>query len=164
MPIDYPEDMPRDLIEAAEDTDDAIGAEIAELIPPPASPYNVKVLNALAKAIAAVGKVMGLDLEPESYTEPAARLDPDVVRFLAMYSAAAEDYGQPLPVALDMIRGDRELTAITAHLMKLARDSKFAAFLDAPADEADTEVRIEVRPGEEEVEEDFDFASRMRRR
>ena len=62
MPIDYPEDMPRDLIEAAEDTDDAIGAEIAELIPPPASPYNVKVLNALAKAIAAVGKVMGLDL------------------------------------------------------------------------------------------------------
>ena len=34
MPIEYPEDMPRDLIEAAEDTDDAIGAEIAELIPP----------------------------------------------------------------------------------------------------------------------------------
>jgi len=103
-------------------------------------------------------------LEPESYTEPAARLDPDVVRFLAMYAAAAEDYGQPLPVALDMIRGDRELTAITAHLMKLAKDAKFAAFLDAPADEADTEVRIEVRPGEEEVEENFDFASRMRRR
>jgi len=48
--------------------------------------------------------------------------------------------------------------------MKLAKDAKFAAFLDAPADEADTEVRIEVRPGEEEVEEDFDFASRMRRR
>jgi hypothetical protein len=80
-----------------------------------------------------------------------------------MFAQAAEDYGQPFPVALDMIKGDRELTAITAHLMKLAKDAKFAEFLDQPMDEA--EVRIEIRgDGDDmEEEEEFDFASRMRR-
>jgi hypothetical protein len=86
-----------------------------------------------------------------------------MVRFLAMFEQAAEDYGQPLPVALDQIKGDRELTAITAHLMKLAQDSGFSDFLDSPMDEA--EVKIEIRgDGEDmEEEEEFDFASRMRR-
>ena len=164
MPMYTPTaDIPRDLREASEDVDDAIGAELMDLIPAPDSPYNVKALDALAKALSSMGKVMGIDIEAESYSEPMARLDPDMVRFLAMFAQAAEDYGQPFPVALDMIKGDRELTAITAHLMKLAKDSKFAEFLDQPIDEA--EVRIEIRgDGDEmEEEEEFDFASRMRR-
>lgn len=164
MPMYTPSsDIPRDLVEAAEDVDDTIGAELEAIIPPPSSPYNAKTLTALAKALASLGKVMGIDIEAETYSEPSTRLDPDMVRFLAMFEQAAEDYGQPLPVALDQIKGDRELTAITAHLMKLAQDSGFSDFLDSPMDEA--EVKIEIRgDGEEmEEEEEFDFASRMRR-
>ena len=92
MPMYTPTaDIPRDLREASEDVDDAIGAELMDLIPAPNSPYNVKALDTLAK------------------------------------------------------------------------DSKFAEFLDQPMDEA--EVRIEIRgDGDEmEEEEEFDFASRMRR-
>lgn len=159
-------DMPAELADLAEAQDDLIAAEAADLIPPPSSPFNAKVLTSLSKALAAVAKVMGLDLTPESYSEPEARLAPEVARFLMMMAAAAEDYGQPLPVALDAIKGDKELTAITAHLMRLAKDKDFAAFLDAPVEDERTEVKIEVKPDgmEVEEEEDFDFASRMRRR
>jgi len=157
-------DMPAELFDLAAEQDDLIADEAAELIPPPTSPYNAKVLTALSKALAAVGRVMGLDLTPETYKEAEARLAPEVARFLMMMAAAAEDYGQPLPVAMDDIKGDRELTAITAHLMRLAKDKGFADFLDAPADEEVTDVQIEVSPAGVTVdEEDFDFSSRMRR-
>jgi len=157
--------MPAEMADLAAAQDDLIADEAADLIPPPSSPFNAKVLTALSKALASVGKAMGLDLTPESYSEPEARLAPEVARFLMMMAAAAEDYGQPLPVALDAIKGDKELTAITAHLMRLAKDKDFSAFLDAPADEERAEVRIEVSPDGMEVEEkeDFDFSSRMRR-
>jgi len=158
-------DMPAELFDLAAEQDDLIAAEAADLIPPPTSPYNAKVLTALSKALAAVGRVMGLDLTPETYKEAEAQLAPEVARFLMMMAAAAEDYGQPLPVALDAIKGDKELTAITAHLMRLAKDKDFSTFLDAPADEERAEVRIEVSPDgmDVEEEEDFDFSSRMRR-
>lgn len=155
--------MPAEMADLASAQDDLIADEAADLIPPPSSPFNAKVLTALSKALASVGKAMGLDLTPESYSEPEARLAPEVARFLMMMAAAAEDYGQPLPVALDAIKGDKELTAITAHLMRLAKDKDFSAFLDAPADEERAEVRIEVSPDGMEEEEDFDFSSRMRR-
>ena len=157
-------DMPAELFDLAAEQDDLIADEAADLIPPPTSPYNAKVLTALSKALAAVGRVMGLDLTPETYKEAEARLAPEVARFLMMMAAAAEDYGQPLPVAMDDIKGDRELTAITAHLMRLAKDKGFSDFLDAPADEEVTDVQIEVSPAGVTVdEEDFDFSSRMRR-
>lgn len=160
MPMMMNPDMPPDLLAAAQATDDAVGDELAALIPPPASPYNAKVLTALARAIAEAAKVMDMDLEPIEYNEPAARLDPEVVRMLAMLAAAAKDYGQPFPVELEAIKGDGELTAITAHLMKLAADDGFRKFLDQPAEA----VQIDITAGPAEDAEEFDFASRMARR
>jgi len=160
-----PSDMPEDLAAVDMDADAVIEDELAQLIPAPDSPYNSKVLTALAKAISSAAQVMGLDLEPITYSEPEVRLEPEVVRMLAMLASAADDYGQPFPVMLEDIKGDRELTAITAHLLKLAKDKGFKEFLDMPAD---GEVSVEITAGpadmDMEVEEEFDFSSRMRPR
>lgn len=166
MPVSYkmPSGMPSELRDLADRQDEMIGEEVSELIPPPSSPYNVKTLNQLAKAVEAVARVMGIEVQAEEYTEPEARLDDDLARFLTMIATAAEDYGKPLPVALDQIRGDRELTAIAAHLLQLAKDDDFEAFLDQPIAEVDLEVRATPDGIEVEEEEDFDFSSRMRRR
>jgi len=157
--------IPDDLRMAAEASDAEVEMMLVDLIPAPDKPYSPKVVTALANAIAAVAKVMGLDLKPEPYTGPVMELDPEVVRFLAMMDAAAKDYGSPLPVALDAVKGDKELTVITAHLMGLAKDREFKDFLNMPIEEdeegMETEVEIKVKPGMEEDEE-FDFASRMR--
>jgi hypothetical protein len=64
---------------------------------------------------------------------------------------------------LEDIKGDRELTAITAHLLKLAKDKGFKEFLDMPAD-GEVSVEITAGPADMEVEEEFDFSSRMRPR
>tara|TARA_R100000084_G_scaffold94258_2_gene48033 strand:- start:114 stop:608 length:495 start_codon:yes stop_codon:yes gene_type:complete len=164
MPVSYesPSDMPRELRELAEDQDAMIAEEVGDLIPPPDSPYNVKTLNQLAKAVEAVALVMGIQVEAEEYNEPQARLDNDLARFLMMIAVAADDYGQPLPVDLEEIRGDSELTAIAAHLLRLAKDKEFEAFLDQPIAEVDLEVRTSPE-GVEVEEEVFDFASRMSR-
>ena len=157
--------IPDDLRMAAEASDAEVEMMLVDLIPAPDKPYSPKVVTALANAIAAVAKVMGLDLKPEPYTGPVMELDPEVVRFLAMMDAAAKDYGSPLPVPLDAVKGDKELTVITAHLMGLAKDREFKDFLNMPIEEdeegMETEVEIKVKPGMEEDEE-FDFASRMR--
>jgi len=162
-----PEGMPPDLMAAAEETDAAIGQELAATVPPFEKPVAPKVMDALAKAIAAAAKVMGMDLMPEKYSEPVTELDPDLVRFLSMLEAAASDYGAPFPVALSAIKDDKALTAITAHLLTLAKDKGFKDFLDMPA-EGETrgsEVTEEVM-GEEEgpggMTEGFDFAARMK--
>lgn len=158
--------MPQDLRMAAEASDAEVESALAGLIPAPDKPYSPKVVTSLAQAIAAVAKVMGLDLKPEPYTGPVVELEPEVVRFLAMVDAAAKDYGSPLPVALDAVKGDKELTVITAHLMGLAKDSKFKDFLNMPMEEEEgmeTEVEVKVKPGmEEEDKGEYDFASRMR--
>lgn len=156
--------IPPDLRAAAEASDEAVGASLAGLLPRPERPYNPKVVTGLAKAIAAAAALMGLDLKPAPYTEPVPELDADMVRFLAMVDAAAKDYGSPLPIPLAEVRGDNELTAITAHLMGLAKDRDFKEFLNMPIEEENTEVEVKVKPGRAEVEEkeDFDFASRMR--
>ena len=166
MPVNYdpPSDMPRELRDLADRQDERIGEEVSELIPPPESPYNVKTLNQLAKAVEAVARVMGIQVDAEEYNEPQARLDTDLARFLMMIATAADDYGQPLPVRLTELRGDRELTAIAAHLLQLAKDEEFEAFLDQPIEEVDLEVRAAPDSMDFEVEEeDFDFASRMGR-
>ena len=104
------------------------------------------------------------------YTGPVEEFGPDEARFLAMLEAAAADYGKPLPVALADIKGDAELTAITATLQQLAKDQAFVAFLDEGADEGEDEnpegpeVEIEVKTGggkDKPAGDDF-FAKRMR--
>lgn len=162
MPIDYGAsvpDMPEDLREASMETDEMVGEELASLIPPFEKPVNIKVMDALAKAVADAAKVMGMDLVVEKYTEPVTELDPDLVRFLAMLGAAAEDYGQPLPPP-DSLRTEQDLTNLTAAIIELTRDKGFSDFLDME-EEPGTEVEIEVKT-EGEPEEEFDFASRMR--
>jgi len=161
-----PQGMPADLAAIAEQQDDLIGEEMADLVPRPERPYSAKVYSALTKAIAAAAKVMGLDLTPESYSGPVEAMDADVARFLAMMAAAADDYGKPFPVELSDIKGDSELTAITAALLQLSKDKGFAEFLDAPAEAEEVTEEATIMPDgevEEEEEEEFDFAKRMRR-
>jgi hypothetical protein len=161
-----PQGMPADLAAIAEQQDDLIGEEMADLVPRPERPYSAKVYSALTKAIAAAAKVMGLDLTPESYSGPVEAMDADVARFLAMMAAAADDYGKPFPVELSDIKGDSELTAITAALLQLSKDKGFAEFLDAPAEAEEVTEETTIMPDgevEEEEEEEFDFAKRMRR-
>jgi len=160
-----PEGMPPDLMAAAEDTDAAIGEELAGMVPPFEKPLPPKVMDALAKGIAQAAKVMGMELSPVKYTEAVTELDPEVVRFLAMLEAAAGDYGAPFPVALSAMKDAAAVTAITAHLMALAKDKDFKAFLDMPVEGEGEEVTEEVE-GEVEgpggMTEDFDFAARMK--
>jgi hypothetical protein len=161
-----PQGMPADLAAIAEQQDALIGEEMADLVPRPERPYSAKVYSALTKAIAAAAKVMGLDLTPESYSGPVEAMDADVARFLSMMAAAADDYGKPFPVELSDIKGDAELTAITAALLQLSKDKGFAEFLDAPAEPEEVTEETTIMPDgevEEEEEEEFDFAKRMRR-
>jgi len=162
-----PQGMPADLAAIAEEQDELIGQELAGLVPRPDRPYSAKVYTALTDAISKAAKVMGLDLTPERYTEDVAEMDADVARFLAMMATAASDFGQPFPVELEDIKGDAELTAITAALTQLAADKAFAEFLDAPAEPEEVIEEETVMPDgdvEEEEVEEFDFSKRMRRR
>ena len=162
-----PQGMPADLAAIAEEQDELIGQELAGLVPRPDRPYSAKVYTALTDAISKAAKVMGLDLTPERYTEDVAEMDADVARFLAMMATAASDFGQPFPVELEDIRGDAELTAITAALTQLAADKAFAEFLDAPVEAEEVIEEETVMPDgdvEEEEVEEFDFSKRMRRR
>jgi hypothetical protein len=160
MPIDYgasvPADMNEELRDAAMETDEFIGDELAGLIPPFERPIPPKVMDALASAVADAAKVMGMELVIDKYTEPTTELDPDLIRFLAMLGAAAEDYGKPLPPP-DSLRAEGDLTRLTAAIIELTRDEGFADFLDMEEEEVEEEVE-EVA----EEAEDFDFAARMR--
>lgn len=159
--------MPPDLAAAAGAADAAVGDVVAALIPKPERPYSPRVATSLAAAIAAVMGAMGVEMTPQPYEGPVEEFGPDEARFLAMLEAAAADYGKPLPVALADIKGDAELTAITAALQQLAKDKAFVAFLDEGADDGDMpegpEVEIEVKPGKpgKPAGDDF-FAKRMR--
>lgn len=167
-------DVPAELKMETDAMDESVGEELASLTPPPERPYSPKVMNALAGAIASVLGAMGIEAEVETYTEPVPQLDPDEVRFLAMLTAAAADYGKPLPVTPDKIRGDNDLTAITAALKVLAKDPGFKDFLSQSEGEDmgedGTEVEVEVKakpapggkPGNPGSEDDL-FMSRMRK-
>jgi len=164
MPIKMKGDYPEEIEGVGAERDAMMNDAMDGVMPMMDKPLNAKVLNALGKAINAVSKIMGIEVEVEQYDE-ATTLDDDVARFLMMMSTAAEDYGKPFPVTLDEIKGDTEITAITAHLINLARDPKFKQFLNEPLDgeEGDTEVKIEVtRDDAEEEEEEFDFGARLR--
>lgn len=165
MPLNYsPPAIPPQFEELAASEDDIVGESLAFVVPVPEKPYKAAVMTGLGRAIAQVAKLLGLELGEGEYTEDVDAMDPNMVRFLAMLSQAAEEYGAPLPVALEDIRGDQELTAITAALMALAQDRDFRDFLAQvePDEEAPTELPDEE---DEEVEvEAFDFAGRMRPR
>ena len=156
MPITIPEEL-----EDIGAERDALMADAAEAIIPPAeSPYNVKAMEALSDALKKIADVLGVELEVEEYTEAATVLDPQVQQFLLMIDRAAEDYGSPLPVDLEELKSDAELTTITAALLELAADAGFAEFLAGEPPEGD-QVEIEISGPGPMVEEDFDFAGRM---
>lgn len=169
MPLDFPSrapaDMPRELADLAADRDAMIDEQLDEMLPDAERPYNVKTLEALAKAVQRVAKLFGIAAELEQYSEPSVRLDDDLARFLLMIEAAADDYGKGFPVKMTELKGDKELTLITAHLMELAADEDFKRFLEADEDEGagETEVEIEIKRDGDEIErEDYDFGARMR--
>lgn len=150
-----PTDMPPDLAAAATASDDMIGGELGALIPPPEKPYNPRVMTSLAKAIAEVMSAMGVEMTPEPYTAPVAQFGEDEARFLTMIEAAAADYGQPLPVGVAELKGDAELTTLTAALSQLAQDPEFIAFLDEGAEPepmAEEEVAVDEMAEMDEAE------------
>ena len=156
MPITIPEEL-----EDIGAERDALMADAAEAIIPPAeSPYNVKAMAALSDALKKIADVLGVELEVEEYTEAATVLDPQVQQFLLMIDRAAEDYGSPLPVDLEELKSDAELTTITAALLELAADDGFADFLAGEPAEGD-QVEIEISGPGAMAGEDFDFAGRM---
>lgn len=159
--------LPSDLAGAAGQADDLTGSAVADLIPRPQRPYSPKVMTSLAKAIAAVMDKMGVEMTPQPYSGPVSEFNPDEARFLAMIEAAAADYGAPLPVALSDIKGDSELTVISAALMELAKDPEFVAFLDVEpegAEAPEAEMEMEKDSGAP-APKDLDalFASRLRK-
>ena len=156
MPLPGGPAIPQDLLDAAEGQDDIIGESFAEIIPMPDKPYSAKVFNALLTALSAATEVMGIMTPFEPADGPVDGFGQDEARVLAMLDAASREYGSPFPVALDAIMGDSELTLITAHLMQLAKDEGFAAFLDSEAPEDEVLIEEEVEPAG-----DFDFGSRM---
>lgn len=156
MPLPGGPAIPQDLLDAAEGQDAVIGDAFAEVIPTPERPYSIKVFNALLRALREASAVVGVEVELEDVTDAVTEMSPDEARMLAMLDAASRDYGAPFPVALDAIKGDAELTAITAHLMRLAADEEFKAFLDTETE--DVELEDEAAEGKQM---EFDFASRM---
>ena len=131
MMMKTPEGMDPGLMEAAEETDAVIGEELAGKVRPFDKPVAPKVMDAFVKAIAAAAKVMGMELQPEKYTEAVTELDPDLVRFVSMLEAAAGDYGAPFPVAVVDLKDSAGLTALTAHLVLVDAQADLAAVLHA---------------------------------
>lgn len=174
MPLEYGAtvptgDIPADLLAAAEESEAMVEDGLAEMMEPFDRPVSPKVMNALAKALAAGAKVMGFEVVPDRYTEAVTELEPAAIRLLGMIAAAAEDFGKPFPVDVGDIRTEQDLTAITAAIIELAKNKDFAAFLDIPSDDAEPEANVAIgievsEPGGEDEMEDFDFASRMRPR
>jgi len=165
MPLDYGASappIPPEFADLAEQEDAMVGETLTAVVPPPEKPYNKRVMTALTMAIAEVASLMGLDLGAGEYTGPTDAMDPEMVRFLAMIGAAAEEYGKPLPVKLEEIRGDSELTAITAAIKKLASDADFKEFLSEEVPESEPDTELPDEGGMTEEVEEFDFASRMR--
>jgi len=137
MPLEVMTKLPSELGTAARDSDEMVGMELAAMVPKPDRPYSPKVVKALAETLASVLQAIGIEgVEVEEYGGPVAQLEPDDVRFLAMIAAMAQDYGKPIPIELSDIRGDRELTVITAHLKGLANDPRFKAFLEVDQEAA----------------------------
>jgi len=167
MPVDFGAarpSLPPEFEELATSEDEIIGESMAVVVPVPEKPYKAQVVTALGRAIVQAAQLLGLDLGEGEYTEDVPALDPEMVRFLAVLSSAAEEYGAPLPVALEDIKGDRELTALTAAIMALSKDRDFRDFLSQPMAEEEAPTELPEDEDEEMEVESFDFATRMRPR
>jgi hypothetical protein len=153
-----PQGMPGDLAALAEEQDAVIGDEMAALVPRPERPYSAKVYTALTKPLRS-SQGDGAGPHTRELQRTVEEMDADVARFLAMMAAAADDYGKPFPVELGDIKGDSELTAITAALLP-GKDKGFAEFLDAPAEPDEVIEEETIMPdGEMEEEEEEDSTS-----
>lgn len=162
LKLNMPGDIPKDLMAAAEDSEMAVEDDLLAVVPAPEKPFSAKVVNALSKALAEAGKVMGLEAIPETYTGMVEALEPDTIRFLAMFEQAASDYGSPFPVPLSELSTEESLTAVTAHLLQLARDPDFAEWLDQPADgEEVVEEEVTEETGGSKGSAEFDFMARI---
>jgi hypothetical protein len=150
--------MPEDLAMAAAEADDTLGSELSMAMPKPERPYGPKVATALMQAVSKIASTMGADVAPEAYSGPVAELGEDAARFLAMIEAAAGDYGQPFPIPLSGLKGDAELTTLTAFLTELAKDKEFEAFLSQGIEE---EEEVEDEASEPEGDMDSMFRKRM---
>lgn len=154
--------MPDDLAMSTAEADDMMGAELSMAMPKPDRPYSGKVVTNLAKAVAELVGLMGVELVPEPYPGAVEALGEDEVRFLSMLEAAAAEYGQPFPMPLSAIKGDTELTALTAYLVQLAADQGFADFLNEGVDTDAEQEEGGMEEEEEEMPADDDFfASRV---
>ena len=154
--------MPDDLAMSTAEADDMMGAELSMAMPKPDRPYSGKVVTNLAKAVAELVGLMGVELVPEPYPGAVEALGEDEVRFLSMLEAAAAEYGQPFQMPLSAIKGDAELTALTAYLVQLAADQGFADFLNEGVDTDAEQEEGGMEEEEEEMPADDDFfASRV---
>lgn len=142
-----------ELVIIAEEQDDVIGDSLKDLIPRPRKPYKGQTVKALADAVAEVMALMDVEAEPMAYEGQVEELDADLVRFLGMVAQAAADYGQPMPLGPEEIRGDNELIVITDHLKALASDRDFRDWLD---EELDEEFDMEEEDESEDEDEDED--------
>lgn len=158
--------LPPELLIVVEDADQSLGENLSSSIPTPDKPFNAKVISSLAQALTGLTKLMGGAAEFEAYSAPVETVPPDLARFLVMASKAAEDYGQPFPVALEDIQGDRDITAITAHIITLAGDRDFKDWLQEEEEEESVEEEVmdeEEKDSKGASKKEYDFASRVGR-
>jgi hypothetical protein len=159
-----PKGMSEELSMATAEADDIMGSELSMAMPKPDRPYSGKVVTNLAKAVAKLVGLMGVELVPEPYAGAVEALGEDEVRFLSMLEAAAAEYGQPFPMPLASVKGDAELTALTAYLTQLAADPEFEKFLNEDGEDEmeDDETDDAAMPRVDDAEGDDDFfASRV---
>jgi hypothetical protein len=156
--------MPPEAEAAAMDADTALGDALA--IVASERPFSPKVVNPLVKVVTELAKLFGAELRIEPYTEPVEALEGEVARYLGMIEKAALDYGFALPIAIQDIRQDGDLTSLTAALMSLVKDPEFKRFLkeeQPEPEEVTEEVEVEEEiPGEGAMDADALFRSRMR--
>lgn len=151
--------LPRDLKTVATKSNEKVGKGLAEAIPVPDEPFDRRVYTGFAKALAGVLKRMGLKVEVSSYDKDIREVGPDEARALAMVSAAARDYGEPLPVAMEDLDGDTAMATLAGALTALAGDRDFQDWLK----EDEEEEEVEEVEEEEDVDDtaDFNFAGRL---
>lgn len=151
------------VIMVAEQQDDLIEDALGDIIPPPEKPYKGRVVANLAKAVSAVAGLMDLEYEPPDFGGSVERLDGELVRLLAMVAQAAEDYGSPLPLGPEEVRGDNELIVISDHLSKLSKDRDFRDFLEEEVDDGEDELDMlgDEEEEKDEIDEDALFRSRL---
>ena len=161
---------PPELLAAVEDADVA-EAELFTALSP-IGDFSAKALNAFVTGINEVLKFFPGAEAVEGFEEDIADgpLPESLMRTLGMITAAAEDYGKPLPFNIEDLSDDRALKEAAGALMALGTDDAFRAYLRKPqAGIEEEEVVVEeeisvpapVSPEEEEFDEEELILSRL---